>query len=252
MDERQYRRQRSRQMAAARRMSEDAGRRTLPLEIEWWASCFLGELWELRHRVDYDDAWPVLLGAPIAEDIAAIGGTGAKRALLAISRVDPTMLGVICSDLASELSAPVPDWLDQVGAAKVTEAAWHRRPTEGEVILLGLDRLGGPSHSIVAFVDEWQDSLAKHLRVMGPFDEARKSFNPAEPRSAPPVILKSTEPAFVCKRIESAMRLTDEAPLPRLGDQYAGIRALALAAVRQVTQPRVIRNGFPVNDSQLA
>jgi hypothetical protein len=252
MNERQYRRRRSRQMATARRMSEDAARCTIPLQLEWWASCVLGQWWELRHLVDYDDGWPVLLGAPIAQDIASIGGTGAKRALLALARVDPTMLGVICADLASELRAPVPEWLDQVGEAKVTKAAWHRRPSEGEVILIGLDRLGEPSHSIVAFVDEWQDGLAKHLRISTPFEEARQAFDPPEPRSGSPIILKPTEPAFVCKRIETAMRLTDAAPLPRLGDQYPGVRALALNAVRQVIQPRVIRNGFSVDGSQTA
>ncbi len=70
--------------------------------------------------------------------------------------------------------------------------------------------------------------------------------------SADPAKLEKARPAFVCRRIESAMRLTDEALLPRLGQGYAGVRALALAAVHQITQPRVIRNGFSVNDSQRA
>lgn len=232
-------------------MSQDAAQLAGPLELEWWASCLLGQLWELRHRVEYDDGWPVLLGAPIVHDIASVGGTGAKLALLGLARIDPTMLGVICADLAGELAAPVPDWIDQVGQAKVVQAAWHRRPSEGEVILLGLDRLGKPCHSIVVFIDEWQDGLAKKLAVMRPFEDALRSFNPPEPRSTP-LVLQPTEPSFVCRRIESAMRLTDESPFPRLGDQYPGGRALALAAVRQITQPRVIRNGFSVDDSQSA
>jgi hypothetical protein len=233
-------------------MAGDVAALTDALHVERWASAFLGELWVRRDRVGYDDGWAAILGSPIVEDLAAVGGCGAKLALIALSRVDPTVFGVICGDLADELSGiRVPVWTEQIGAAEVTRAAWDRPPGCGELSILGLQRSQAESHSLLLCAAREPDDPIRYLAVCKPFDRVLEHFTPA-PGEPPFVSLKPAEPAFICRQIEKTMRASDRAPTGNLGEGYVESRALVLAALRQVMRPRITRNGFSLDGSQIA
>ncbi len=238
--------QRARQIASAKRMCRNVASFTDPFTLECWASTFLGKLWRMRDSVDYDDGWPLILGEPIVETMAHVGGRGAKAALMALSRLDRTILGVVCADLARELTdVALPHWFDQVAAIEVTRAAWASKPKlPGEMVLIGANRAGRETLSLLVAIDPAQDGVATHLLTTRPFDDALERFAQQAAEQARPFPFKAAEPAFVCRRAEAAMRRTDASPLAEVHELYGDVRAVALNYIHQVIQPRVIRNGL--------
>lgn len=217
-----------------------------PFTLECWASTFLGKLWRMRDSIDYDDGWPMILGTPIAEDLAHVGGRGAKAGLMALSRLDPTIFGVICGDLAGELTdVALPHWFEQVGAIEATRASWaSTSEAAGELLLLGAERAGRETLSLLVVIDPEQDDVATHLLTTHPFDTALAKFARQAAEQHRPFPFRAAEPALICRRVEAAMRRTDASPLAELHEMYAEVRAVALNYIRRMIDPHVIRNGL--------
>ncbi len=218
-------------------MCRDVTSFTDPFTLEAWASTFLGRLWEQRHRVDHDDGWAYLLGAPVVEDIAEQGGRGAKAALMALSRLDPTIFGVMCGELGTELSdVALPHWFDQVGQISVTCAASTGfdpdAPAGSELILLGARRRQAQTHALLVAVDHSQGDIATHLITTHPYEQALEKFHRQADEQGRPRRFREVKTALACRRAQSAMRRTDGASDPELHDFYGDVRSLALTYLR--------------------
>jgi hypothetical protein len=217
-----------------------------PFELECWASTFLGKLWLRRHEVDYDDGWAFLLGSPVVEDFAEFGGRGAKAALKALGRIDPTIFGVICSDLAAQLSdVALPHWFDQVGQIALTRAVWIAGDEDGGMLMLGAMRGRRERPALIVGVDS-RDEHASHVLTTLPFEvELRKLELQAE-KQGRPFPCTQMEPALGARRAEQAMRRTDETRSTDIHEMYAVVRALGLAYLHSALEPRMVKSGFSV------
>jgi hypothetical protein len=220
-------------------MCRDVASATDPFTLEAWASSFLGRLWEQRDRVDYDDGWAYLLGGPVVEDIAEQGGRGAKAALMALSRLDPTTFGVMCGELGAELTdVALPHWFDQVAQISITCAASTGfdpdAPPRDELILLGARRPRAQTHALLVAVSHAQGDIATHLITTHPYDHALEKFHRQADEQGT-ARFREVETAPARRRAQSAMRRTDGASDPQLHDYYADVRALALTYLRSLT-----------------
>lgn len=241
---------RARQIASARRMCRNVAGFSDPFTLECWASTFLGRLWEQRDRVDNDDGWALLLGGPVAEDIAEQGGRGAKAALMALARLDSTIFGVICGELGAGLTdVALPHWFDQVGQISVTCAA-STGPLpdvhdQNELILLGAKRPRSETYALLVAVDHAQGDIATHVLTTTPYERALAKFHRQSDEQNGPSRFREVEAALACRRAQSAMRRTDDASNPDLHEMYSEVRALALTYLRSQGQPGAVRGGLP-------
>ena len=97
-----------------------------------WASQLLGVLSSQRYALPLEEAASpdhlLAIGEPLIEAVARVGGTGAGIALTLISRVDDGELGVRAGELAAKAESGAeddpPGWIDDVGEANVTGAAF--------------------------------------------------------------------------------------------------------------------------------
>jgi hypothetical protein len=221
-----------------------------PFTLECWASTFLGRLWERRVQVDNDDGWAFLLGGPVAEDIAEVGGRGAKTALMALSLLDPTVFGVICGNLSAELTdVALPPWFDPVGRITATCAASTGQNrgdgSQKELILLGAMRPRTPAHALLVEVDHAQGDIASLVGLTWPYEQALGKFRRQTDERGQPGAFREVEVALACRRTQSAMRRTDTAPNPHLHELYPDVRALALVYLRSRGHPGAVRAGLP-------
>lgn len=209
-----------------------------PFTLECWASTFLGKLWLRRNEVEYDDGWAFLLATPIVEDFAEFGGRGAKAALMALSRLDRTIFGVICRDLAAELSdVALPHWFDQVAQITLTRAVWVAENHEqGSLMMLGArdDRRERPA--LLVALDE-RDGHATDVLTTLPFEVERRKLERQAEEMGEQVPFTQQDPAILARRAEQAMRLTDDMRRHDLHRYYAVVRALALAYLRSPAEP---------------
>lgn len=237
---------RARQLASVRRMCRNVASLRDPFELECWVSTFLGKLWLRRHEVDYDDGWAYLLGSPIVEDFAEFGGRGAKAALMGLGRIDPTIFGVICRDLAAQLSdVALPHWFDQVGQIELTRAVLIDGHDHGGMLMLGALRGRRERPALIVAIDA-RDRHASHVLTTLPFEvELRKLELQAEEQDRP-FPCAQMEPALAARRAEEAMRRTDELRSTDIDDMYAVVRALGLAYLQSATGPRTVKGGFRV------
>ena len=80
---------------------------TSPLDAELWASHLLGVFWDQRYTLPLEEAaspdYSLILGEPLIEAVAKLGGEGARTALSIISDVDDGELGMRAGELAEQL-----------------------------------------------------------------------------------------------------------------------------------------------------
>lgn len=235
-------------MAEARRLCRRVAEITDPFTLEAWASSFLGRLWEQRDHADHDDGWAFFLGGPVAEDIAEVGGRGAKAALMALARLDPTVFGFMCRELAGQLAdVALPHWFAQVGDITVSRAvtAGSIDETEdGDVIVLGARRRRAEMYSLAIGLEP--GGMATCLITTWPFDVALERFGQQAEARGHPDAFREIEPAVACRRALQAMRQTDASPGADLHEFYGKVRALALVYLRSQAPPGAVRAGLPV------
>lgn len=235
---------RARQLGSVRRMCRNVASFRDPFELECWTSTFLGKLWLRRHEVDYDDGWAFLLGSPIVEDFAEFGGRGAKAALMALGRIDPTIFGVICRDLAAQLSGvALPHWFDEVGQIELTRAVLIDGHDHGGMVMLGglCGRRERPA--LIVAIDS-RDQHASHVLTTLPFEVELRRLELQAAEQHRPFPCTQMEPTLAARRAEQAMRRTDETRSPDIHDMYAVVRALGLAYLRSATEPGMVKGGF--------
>jgi hypothetical protein len=103
--------------AVARRIVREGHELTSALDAELWASQLLGVLWNQRSTLPLEEAaspdCSLILGEPLIEAVARLGGDGAQTALSAIGIVDDGELGIRAGMLAQklELEEAAPSWL---------------------------------------------------------------------------------------------------------------------------------------------
>jgi hypothetical protein len=224
-----------RQAAYARKLARDVAGFEDALTLELWASSLLGRMWErtrrdqLRSKQDPGFA----LGIAMIEAIGLAGGHGAKAALHAIAQLDDGSVGWHAAEWADHIEAEIPDWVAKVAEAKLIRAASICRPCEGEVILIEVDQPAIGVHTLVAYVDDGLDGVAKHLALIQPLDSVDLTMLQAADDSGRTAKLAPVELALACHRMRKAITQSDrtvDLPMPA---EYADLRALALTRVHE-------------------
>jgi hypothetical protein len=216
--------------AAVRMMCDEVGALDCPLHVECWTSSLLGQLWELRVKLEssWDEVdWALVLGGPIVEDIAAHGGRGAKLILSAIERIDPGGLGPLCGELSDRMREDLlPDWACEIGSATVVQATSVGSGLGEVTMFLESRGAGHEPHTIAVFVDHRRGGIAKHLGLLQPIESLDYQMLRSGSSAA---ASKPLDPVLACERLHDAITRTDATVGPPVGEDFAGLRALALA-----------------------
>jgi hypothetical protein len=225
-------------------MLHDVDRMETTLELEWWASWLFGEMWRRRARVpaDCQESWELVLGAPIVEDMAAVGGRAGHRALTALARFDRGELGSRAFDLACGLreAAPddeweLPDHIRRVGRATITQAEVTVPDPDGEALFLESRSGDEEPTTLAVFIDARLGGIAKRLGLVRSLDEIAEierreqggsPYRPDRYELSNRVVL---DPVEGCRRLRDALLLTDLLLWPPVEDDYIAHRALALS-----------------------
>jgi hypothetical protein len=230
--QRSHRRRPASRAAATRTLCRQAASLERPLDLERWASSLLGQLWVRRHWVpgDYEGDPLFYGGEPMVRSFAQLGGTPGKTALTAIAKIDQGQLGELAAQLATSLTeAPIPDWVADVGTAKIVKAFAYTEPGDGEAMLLDTDCTGDAAHMLAVFIREQLGGIATVLRLIRRIDPSGAAIpgeGDYEARLTP------VDPIPACLRVLAAIDRSDEVP-PALidGEDYAADRAIAIARV---------------------
>ena len=221
------------------RMLRDVGKMETTLALEWWVSWLFGEMWRRRGKllpVDCEVPWELALGAPIVDDMAAVGGRNAWLALRTIARFDRGELGWRAFELASELCEQcdedfeLPDHVRYVGRATITQAAVTPPDPDGEVVFVE-SRAGDEDPSTVAvFIDARRGGIAKALGLVRGLDEIaeleRREHGGRPNRLNHRVAF---DPTDACGTLREALQRTDLLLSPPVDDTYISGRAFALS-----------------------
>jgi hypothetical protein len=231
--QRSHRRRSVSREAATRTLCRQAASLERPLDLERWVSSLLGQLWLRRHWVPGDYRGDPLLygGEPMVRSFAQLGGTPGRTALTAIARIDQGPLGQLAGELATSLNrAPIPDWVAEVGTAKVVKAFAYSAPGDGEALLLDTDRDGDAAHMLAVFIREQLGGIATVLRLIRRIDPRDAAITDAGDGEG--LRLEQVDPVLACLRVHVAIERSDEAPAALIDDEeYADDRAIAIARV---------------------
>jgi hypothetical protein len=170
-------------------------------------------------------------GEPMVRSFAQLGGTPARIALTAIARIEQGPLGELASELASSLKdASIPDWVAEVGTAKIVRAFAHSKPGDGEALLLDTDRDGEAAHMLAVFIRQQLGGIATVLRLIRRVDPSEAAI--IGDGDGEGLQLKPVDPVLACLRVHVAIERSDEAPPALFDDEdYANDRAIAIARV---------------------
>jgi hypothetical protein len=168
------------------------------------------------------------LGIAMIEAIGLAGGRGAKMALHAIAQLDDGSVGWHAVEWADHIDAEMPDWMAQVGEAKLIRAASMCRPCEGEVICIEVDQPAIGLHTLAFYIDDRLDGMAKHLALIQPLDTL--DFTELEEPDERGYVAKlaPAELVFACDRLRKAITQTDRTMDVPMSEDYATLRPLAL------------------------
>ncbi len=221
--------------AIARRIVREAEGLTGPLDAELWASRLLGAFWEQRGNVPLDESadYAVAYGAPLVQEIARLGGAGARMALTAIAAVDEGELGGAARELAQRLpdrkQEPVVPWLADVGEAAITAAAVMREAVfdDGFTMFLEARHCTGETHAVGVYIDNNLGVMAKGILLADSIDRVAEVMRQS-PGDDGELSLEQIDPALAAAEIHAALHLTEMTLDPPVSEDYAALRALAL------------------------
>lgn len=229
----------------ARRVCRDASELGGAFEAELWASGLLGTLWKHRFDVppaELDDP-ALLLGRPLVEAVARHGGAGARVALSVIERVDDGALGVLAGELAHKLSAafdPLPAWVGSVGDAEIERTAVMREDVfdDGFTVFIDARHPGDGRHAVGVYVDNNLGLMAKDILLADSIARVEQVMQERpDPRGE--VRIEPLEPAAAAGHVHAAIELADMTLGAPVGEDYAGLRALALLRADELPGPSV-------------
>jgi hypothetical protein len=240
--------------SVTRRIVREAHELTSPLDAELWASHLLGVLWNQRYTLPLEEAaspdCSLILGEPLIEAVAQLGGDGARTALSAIAIVDDGELGVRAGLLAQrlELEQAAPSWLGDVGEAEITAAAVMREDVFDDACTVFLEARhpSGETHAIGVLIDNNLGVMAKDILLADSIDRVAEMMR-KHPRDDGELTLERIAPGVAAGRIDAAIALTEMTLDPPVADDYARLRALAMLRVDEVShfEPARERDEMP-------
>lgn len=218
----------------ARQICREAGTLGGALEAELWASALLGALWSQRFVLPPEHAagdYGPALGGPLIEAVARVGGPGSATALTVIQRVDDGELGMRAGELAAELPDPAapPMWLAGVGEAEVERAAVMREDIfdDGFTVFIESLHSDGERHAVGVYVDNNLGVMAKDILLADSIERVGDVMG-ANPDPHGELRLEPIDPGVAAGQIYAALELTDMTFAPPVGEDFAGLRALAM------------------------
>ena len=226
----------------ARRIVHEAHELTSALDAELWASHLLGVLWNQRYTLPLEEAasldYSLILGEPLIEAVARLGGDGARTALSAIAIVDDGALGIRAGVLAQklELEQAAPSWLGEVGEAEITGAAVMREDVYDDACTVFLEarHTSGETHAVGVLIDNNLGVMAKDILLADSIDRVGEVMR-KHPRGDGELTLERIAPGDAAGRIDAAIELTEMTLDPPVADDYARLRALAMLRVDEVS-----------------
>ena len=205
-----------------------------PIQAELWCSDVLGAVWAATDgdpaaEETFVDAW-----------IAAAAADEQPAALAALT-VLSTMAGSVADRRSAAAAAermaasgvPRPRWATAVDDLSAGEC-WHYGDVFGdqETILCAFRR-GEAEHAMLVLVDHTLGGIAKDAfftdAVAGSLADLQYEL-----AATPVAFLEPIEPATARRRLQRAFAITDARVEPRVNDELAPHRALALARLRQL------------------
>ena len=221
----------------ARRIVREALELTSALDAELWASHLLGVFWDQRYMLPLTEAaspdYSLILGEPLIEVVARLGGVGARTALSVIERVDDGELGLRAAELAVSCGADpgdeMPSWVDAVGEAEITDAAVMHEDVfdDASDVFLEAVHPGGETHAVGVLIDNNLGAMAKDVLLADSIDRVAEVMR-KHPRKDGALRLERIEPGVSAGRIHAAVELTDMTLDPPVAEDYARLRSMAL------------------------
>jgi hypothetical protein len=196
---------------------------------------WLGVFWDQRYTLPLAQAaspdYSLILGEPLIEAVAGIGGVGARTALSIIERVDDGELGLRAAKLAASCDAghEMPAWVEAVGEAEITGAAVMYEDVFDDASNVFLEAVhpGGETHAVGVLIDNNLGAMAKDVLLADSIDRVAEVMR-KHPRKDGALRLERIEPGVAAGRIHAALELTDMTLDPPVSDDYARLRSMAL------------------------
>ncbi|GAA0271048.1 hypothetical protein [Cryptosporangium japonicum] len=202
-----------------------------PIQAELWCSDVLGAVWAATDgdpaaEETFVDAWIAAAGGPAT---APDAGMAALTVLGMLAGSSPMRRAA--SAAAERLGVAPPPW-----AAEAVSAGecWHYGDVFGdqETILCAFRR-GRTEHAMLVLVDHTLGGIAKDVFFTQAVADSLADLQ-YELAATPVAFLEPIEPAVARRRLQRAFALTDARVEPRVNDDFAPHRALALARIRQL------------------
>ncbi len=206
------------------------------------ASQLLGVFWSQRYTLPLEEAaspdYSLILGKPLIEAVARLGGDGAQTALSVIGIVDDGELGIRAGELAQklELETAARSWLGSVDEAEITGAAVVREDVFDDVstVFLEARHPTDEAHAIGVLIDNNLGHMAKDILLADSIDRVAELMR-EHPRGDGELALERIAPGVAAGRIHAAIELTEMTSDPPVPDDYARLRALAMLRVDEVS-----------------
>lgn len=206
-----------------------------PIQAELWCSDVLGAVWAATDgdpaaEETFVDAW--ITAAEECSDAAA-----AQTALIALGSLAGTSGGrrsaTAAADRLAALGAPRPAWAPAVDDVTSGEC-WHYGDVFGdqETILCAFRR-GAGEHAMLVLIDHTLGGIAKDVFFTEAVADSLADLQ-YELAATPVAFLEPIEPAAARRRLQRAFALTDARVEPRVNEELAPHRSLALSRVRQL------------------
>jgi len=226
----------------ARQVCREAAALGSALEAEVWASGVLGALWRKRFSLPpgESDGYDLVLGGPLVDAVARVGGPGARIALDVIGRVGDGELAAMARERAQALTGEeaAPDWIAWVGDAEIVRAGVMREDVfdDGFTVFLEATHPDGERHAVGVYIDNNLGVMAKDLLLADSIDRVTVVMR-ENPDPHGELRMEPLEPGAAAGRLHAAMELTDMTWEPPLGEDYARLRALALLRADEIPGP---------------
>ncbi len=175
----------------------------------------------------------LVLGTGLFDAIVEVGGRDGKTVLTAVGQLDRGPLGLAARVRAASLPAdPIPDWMPQVGNAKIVRAFASHSPGDGEAVLLEAERPGEDPHMVAAFISELFGGFAKHLGLIRAIDPSDPAIcDPGGDAAGSACQFRQVDAILACRRVRVAIERTDATMGAPVGEGFSEHRALVLARV---------------------
>jgi hypothetical protein len=211
-----------------REILADVGAMRTALELELWASWILGQTWKQRVRQPLfsEVDWMLTVGAPMVSMIAEIGGARARKALTAISMLEPGALGNYAGAIALTLpGARTPTWMRDIADARLTSARQSAECEGFGVLLFDLHCRDRHELSIAVSIDGDGGGVVKWIQLLAPVPAHLEIAG----GGAAPLGVGQRSPAMA--RVRQAIRRNDADTRAKVEPNFVDLRAFLLAKV---------------------